>query len=171
MAVVLSVAVCLLLSPSASQRRGTGNMAAYGPANVLCWCKELLLCVCMLFLAISHTARGMSYLCKRKKTHPQQTPPQPSPLWEGVVSTAICENPVASVLSVFNSPLTLRTETIHPLRFARPTCLRGTVCYNRLVTTPLILNLLTFNKIPLYPLFLHRHRASLVPSIQGEQGL
>ena len=30
--------------------------------------------------------------------------------------------------------------------------------------------LLTFNKIPLYPLFLHRHRASLVPSIQGGLG-
>ena len=23
-----------------------------------------------------------------------------------------------------------KRETIHPLRFARPTCLRGTVCYN-----------------------------------------
>lgn len=88
-----------------------------------------------LFLAISHSARGMLYLCNVKTEQTltaQQPPPQPSPLWEGVVSTAICENPVASVLSVFNSPLTLRTETIHPLRFARPTCLRGTVCYNRL---------------------------------------
>ena len=57
----------------------------------------------------------VSLQCKNGTAlHPQQTPPQPSPLWEGVVSTAICENPVASVLSVFNSPLTLRTETILP---------------------------------------------------------
>ena len=36
---------------------------------------------------------------------------------------------------------TEKRETIHPLRFARRPCLRGTVSYNRLVATPITSNL------------------------------
>ena len=37
----------------------------------------------------------------------------------------------------------LKRKTIHPLRFARRPCLRGTVSYNRLVATPITSILLT----------------------------
>ena len=89
-----------------------------------------------LSLAISQRANFVAYICNIKKNSPLPSPP---PLWEGVVTTAICENPVASMLSVFNSPSPVHRSPLirSPLTSNPLTC--DIVAINRGIAT------LTFN--------------------------
>ena len=80
--------------------------------------KYIKCALCTLYLAlsrsISQSAGFVQYLCKQKDG--KQSTPSASlvaPVSGGQsVTTDICENPVASVLSVFNSPLTITNGTI-----------------------------------------------------------
>ena len=81
---VLSLPQYHLFSSTMSQRRGTDNTAAYRPANVLRWCKELLLPVVYYFSPFLTSPGGCRIFATEKDPSPSLPNGRARPLEEAL---------------------------------------------------------------------------------------